>query len=1082
MSTLRAQRIRELFDQAIELDPAARAAALHAASGGDETLMREVMELIAAVEGKRTPLDVNPAVWFHEVSLDSVGHSAGTEASSAGNAEEGVELTGALIGGFRLVRLLGRGGMSVVYEAEQLELGRRVALKVLQTWTARREVRRRFIEEAATLGQLRHQNIAQVYSAGAQEFTLSSGSAEVDERVLGEARSLPWIAIELVPEAKTIVDACREATEAEVLEMFAMVADAVHHGHQQGFIHRDLKPANILVDARGTPKVIDFGIARAMGASASAALTHAGELLGSPRYMSPEQCDPRVGPVDTRSDVYSLGVVLFEALTGQSPHDAPDDSIAAVARAICEREPRDPRTLNPALSRDAALVVLKAIERAPDVRYQSAAELAADLRRVVAREPIAARRPSTAYSMLMLMRRRPVMTALVAAALVGLVAGMVGITLGLSRERAARKQADRTAWLANISGADAAIRLGDGGMAMRRLLAVPPERRGWEWGYLRRRADASTEDWDVPGAPYLASISPKGAWVLAGWVDEGITRIYAAGTHEQRGEWRLGQLTGAPEWDTGETLLALPMLDSVQVVDVESGAVRARVSMTGGGLPLACAFSPDNRLLAIGRAKPSGVEVYDLASGMRVFNAPSEGWVYRPAFTPDGHTLLWCAEFALRRVDCAMWQEQAAVPVQRSTMVEPSPVVIAPDGHTAAVGCGTFVQLVDLPSGTVRAELRDHGQRVHSVRFDSLGDRLITTSIDRTVRVWDARTGRQIAVMVGHETPTMSAAFVQLRDAGPDSLISVDAAARVRRWDADSVTPVKHAELALGTEYVRQVCIDDDDARVRAAARVAITELDLRTPGAVSREKGCNAVHVCLVPGTDSVIRNAHDSVFTLESLTTGAVQWTINVEPAVAIVVNPTGSVFAVQQLHDRVAVFRVADGARIGVIESVGSSDHLVTFSPDGTRLLIPSYNGRVRLFNAQSCTLIAELAGPGTGGQGTGFSPDGALLAYCHHQDGVTVLDVRTLRPVCRIDGVGGVVWSLAFSPDNRRLAVGAQDRVTHIYELPSGDELLQLRDHTGSVMSLTWSHDGRFLGSGGYDKRVFVYDGHYRERRP
>ena len=406
MATTRAQRIRELFDRVIELPPGERRGIVETSSADDPSIAREVLELIAASETEAVSLDVDPTAWFRD---STAAESPGSERESGlRNESEGdhTALAGAIIGDFRIIRLLGRGGMSSVYEAEQRSLGRRVALKVLQTWIDRRDARRRFIDEAATLAQLKHPGIAQVIAAGSHEFTGPSGVPDAGHPVLGEFRSLPWIAIELVEDARTIVDATRGKAERDVLTLFALVADAVHHGHQQGYIHRDLKPANILVDREGRPKVIDFGIARVVGPSKGPAVTHAGELIGSPRYMSPEQCDGSIGSVDTRSDVCALGVVLYEALTGQVPRDAPGGSIAAVARAVCEQTPRNPRGINPNLTRDAAQVVLKAIARNPAERYQSAAEFAADLRRVVAKEPILARPRSVGYTLMMLIRRR----------------------------------------------------------------------------------------------------------------------------------------------------------------------------------------------------------------------------------------------------------------------------------------------------------------------------------------------------------------------------------------------------------------------------------------------------------------------------------------------------------------------------------------------------------------------------------------------------------------------------------------------------------------------------------------------------
>jgi non-specific serine/threonine protein kinase/serine/threonine-protein kinase len=274
------------------------------------------------------------------------------------------------IGNYRILRLIATGGMGTVYEAEQQHPHRTVALKVMKHGIASRPALRRFEFEAEILGRLRHPGIAHIYEAG----THDDGSG-----------SVPFFAMEYVTNARNIIAYAnaRDLSVRERLALFATVCDAVHHGHQKGIIHRDLKPGNILVDDAGRPKVIDFGIARATDADIALTTiqTSVGELLGTLQYMSPEQCEADPQELDTRSDVYSLGVILYEMLCGRLPYDVSGKSVPGATRIIQEHQPLSPSSFGRALRGNVEAITLKALEKTPERRYQSATGLCQDIRR-----------------------------------------------------------------------------------------------------------------------------------------------------------------------------------------------------------------------------------------------------------------------------------------------------------------------------------------------------------------------------------------------------------------------------------------------------------------------------------------------------------------------------------------------------------------------------------------------------------------------------------------------------------------------------------------------------------------------------
>ena len=388
----------------------------------------------------------------------------------------------AQVAGYRVVRFIGRGGMGAVYEAEQDNPRRLVALKVIRPGLASRDLLKRFDREAHLLGRLHHPGIAQVYAAG-----------RADD-------GQPFFAMELVagPPLTEYANRHRLDTAAR-LELLARVCDAVQHAHDQGVIHRDLKPPNILVDAAGQPKVLDFGVARATDADLRATTaTEVGQVIGTLAYMSPEQAAGDPAALDPRSDVYALGVVLFELLAGRLPYSLQGLPMAEAARVIHERDPDRLGSVNTAMRGDVETIVAKALEKDKARRYASAAALAADLRRFLAGEPIAARPASAWYQFRKFARRNKALVGGVAATFAALLAGLALAVTSARREADLRRLAEeghreavRQTYQARLAAALSALRDSQTAEADRYLREAPPELRGWEWRLLHAQLDDS---------------------------------------------------------------------------------------------------------------------------------------------------------------------------------------------------------------------------------------------------------------------------------------------------------------------------------------------------------------------------------------------------------------------------------------------------------------------------------------------------------------------------------------------------------------------------------------------------------------
>jgi tetratricopeptide (TPR) repeat protein len=348
----------------------------------------------------------------------------------------------ARIGPFRIVSLIGEGGMGVVYEAEQERPRRRVALKIVRPGAVPASVLRRFELEYEFLGRLQHPGIAQIHQAG------------IGETDYGPQ---PYFAMELV-RGKRLDEYLRstDPTLRDRLLLVAAVADAVQHAHHRGIIHRDLKPANIVVTDAGEPKILDFGIARAAHDGVMTKMQSVGgELLGTLGYMSPEQIAGDGSALDTRSDVYALGVILYEVIAGRLPYELDRRSFADAARIITAAEPSRLRSVAAAVPADVETIVAKALEKEKERRYSSAAALADDIRRFLRDEPIAARPPSTVYQVRKFARRHKAIVGGVLASVLVLLLGVVATTWQAVRALRAERAAQARAQEAEVEAAKA---------------------------------------------------------------------------------------------------------------------------------------------------------------------------------------------------------------------------------------------------------------------------------------------------------------------------------------------------------------------------------------------------------------------------------------------------------------------------------------------------------------------------------------------------------------------------------------------------------------------------------------------------
>ncbi|MBN2566243.1 MAG: protein kinase, partial [Candidatus Eisenbacteria bacterium] len=449
---------KDIFLRALEQSPEQRAAFLDEACAGDETLRGEVEKLLRAHEGA--------GEFFAAPTVDVSPRDVATAEAQPPPAEESVPARvpvdvqrGTLIGSYKILQEIGEGGFGVVYLAEQEEpIRRRVALKIIKLGMDTRDVIARFEAERQALAMMDHPNIAKVHDAGATEA------------------GRPYFVMELV-KGVPITEYCdvNNLTTRERLELFMEVCRALQHAHQKGVIHRDVKPSNILVtlhDGKPVPKVIDFGIAKATKArlTEKTVFTESGQMIGTPVYMSPEQAEMSGLDIDTRSDIYSLGVVLYELLTGTTPFD-PETLVARgyaeIQRIIREEEPSRPSTrissfgeeqltavanhrrvdsksLGKLFRGDLDWIVMKALEKDRTRRYETASEFAADITRHLSHDPVVASPPSVTYRLKKFLRKNRGPVAAAGVTFLVLLTGLVATTamyIHAERERGEKETA-----------------------------------------------------------------------------------------------------------------------------------------------------------------------------------------------------------------------------------------------------------------------------------------------------------------------------------------------------------------------------------------------------------------------------------------------------------------------------------------------------------------------------------------------------------------------------------------------------------------------------------------------------------------
>ncbi len=1095
---------REIFFEVLEIaTPEERGAYLQGACAGDITLRRRVDDLLKE-HFSNDSLLTGPAV-------------KGDGPNRPIPISEPEEAPAQIFGRYKLLEKIGEGGFGEVWMAQQREpVKRRVALKIIKLGMDSRQIVARFEAERQALAMMDHPNIARIFDADVTE----TGRL--------------YFVMELVRGIK-ITEYCdqNQLPTLERLKLFIQVCKAIQHAHQKGIIHRDIKPSNILVtlhDGVPVPKVIDFGIAKATQQELTdkTVFTQFHQFIGTPAYISPEQAEMSGLDIDTRADIYSLGVLLYELLVGQTPFDAKEMmqcGLEVLRQIIREKEPLRPSTrlntlhgearttagkrrqtdvgkLVHQLQGDLDWIVMKCLEKDRARRYETANGLANDIERHLNNEAVLARPASAVYRAQKLVRRNKRLFAAIGAVIAALLVGLLASVREAVRTKRAENEARRQLYVSDMIVANKAWSEGNIRRVEELLDGQVPKRgsredlRGFEYYYLRQQC-AGEQDFTFPpqeSKVFALAYSPDGKVLATGssYLEQkdysGELKLFDVNSRKEIHNFVLLGPDGTPTRDGIRSVAFSP--DGKLLASGSAGSVvtlwdpvtRQKLDSFYGraGPAIRMAFSPDGRLLA--SIFTGGIIFWDTVARKEtnVFNLPRQS-SSALAFSPDGRLLVFADAQSNSRSALRLWDlESQSVVAETALSFDGDINSLDFSLDSKAVSCGLssgFVALWEIQAGRI-IKLGRHHDEVISAVFSRDGRHLATSSADSTVKLWDAVERKEIRLLKGHSDRVDQVVF------SPDGshLASVSRDKTVRFW------PVAPAEKDVLRGHVKGVIAVDfsPDGQLLATASA---EKSVKIWDPNTRE-----LRQTLTDITNEVlsVTFSADGKYLAAGHLEGVNLWDVKSWLGVTHLTNPRrdppsqgsqlrfslDSKFLVAGEKGFTDVWEV--GSWRALTNLSGSSGRDVAFSNNGKLLATGIHSETVQLWEVGTWRLLQTL----TSGRGFGslefghaistlaFTPDSHALVTGSVDSTIRIWDLTTGEQTT-LRGQAGKVMALAISPLNGKTLAASDMSGVKLWNLATGKELFTLVGHEASVLSLAFSPDGMTLASGSSDTTVRLW---------
>jgi WD40 repeat protein/predicted Ser/Thr protein kinase len=1009
---------------------------------------------------------------------------AGLEASRDGSQTLSVDAAGSAIGGpietpfprsfgdYELLEEIAHGGMGIVYKARQVSLDRIVAVKMLLFGPlASPEFVQRFRTEAAAAASLQHPNIVAIHEVGFREGQHFFAMDYVAGRSLADiVQDRPLPARRAAGYVKTI-------------------AEAIQYAHERGILHRDLKPSNVLIDELDQPRVTDFGLAKRLEKETD--LTLSGQVLGSPNYMAPEQAAARRGQVGKRSDVYSLGAILYHLLTGRAPFAA--DTVAKTLHQVQNNEPVSPQLLNPGVPCDLATICLKCLEKEPDKRYATAQALADELGRFLNRKPILARPVGRPEKFWRWCRRNPVVATLTAAVALVFLAGFAGVTWQWTQSEKNRALADASLYAADMKLALQSWEEGNLARAQALLRAHLPQAgqedlRGFEWRYLwklcKDESEYSFTDFahevrcaafspdcsllavgsgktvtflDVAGRRVVDVLPEAGGWVTALAFSPTAMNVVAAAVSldEAMSRSNLSRAFKSSQYPAkvygGNSEIKLWNLAGKEWIGKFSGHTAEVQSIE---------FSPDGKKLA-SASWDRTVRLWDIASQRPIHVSPEHEYpVLCVAFTRDSEMLACCdIDRNLEFWDAATGKIKEEYRVDHTAWL--LAIAFSPGGETlATVSNDGAISLWDFPTRQTKAKLTGHQGPVESVAFAPDGRVLATGGTDNTIRIWDVTTARQVAILRGHRAPVEWVAFT--RDG--QTLVSGGLDQSVKVWNMD--LPSDANTLQGHTTWVEAVAFSADSNTLASVDYGAglVKLWDIPSRRFLKDLTGHTEAARCAAfsPNGRTLASGSHDRTVKLWDLSTLKEVGTLTNEcPVLSVAFSADGNTLAAA--GDGLAFWDMASRQTVTCLTDDTGGVFSVAFSPTRAQVALGYSDGRVGLGDLGDRRLLALPKEHGSLVKSVAFSSDGTLLASGSDDGSVVLYDVARRRVIKSFREHTMVVHCVAFSHDNKTLASASWDGTLKLWNLPTMQLALTLRGHQGPIVGVAFSRDGSLMAT-------------------